>query len=220
MEAHIIEWLNLTVRWVHVIVGIAWIGASFYFVWLENNLDRRVKNPQLAGELWAIHGGGIYHLQKYKLAPETMPKHLHWFKWEAYSTWLSGVLLLNVVFYLNADIYLLANDAPLSATETVALGVAGLIGGWLGYDVLCKSPLRHQPAILGLVLLLALTATAWGLSLYMSGRAAYIHLGAIIGTMMVGNVFFVIMPAQRSLVAAVEAGDEPDPSKPTNALLR
>ncbi|MCP4788688.1 MAG: urate hydroxylase PuuD [Gammaproteobacteria bacterium] len=220
MEAHIIEWLNLTVRWVHVIVGIAWIGASFYFVWLENNLDRRVKNPQLAGELWAIHGGGIYHLQKYKLAPETMPKHLHWFKWEAYSTWLSGVLLLIVVFYLNADIYLLANDAPLSATETVALGVAGLIGGWLGYDVLCKSPLRHQPAILGLVLLLALTATAWGLSLYMSGRAAYIHLGAIIGTMMVGNVFFVIMPAQRSLVAAVEAGDEPDPSKPKNALLR
>ena len=124
MEAHIIEWLNLTVRWVHVIVGIAWIGASFYFVWLENNLDRSVKNSAIAGELWAIHGGGIYHLQKYNLAPATMPKHLHWFKWEAYSTWLSGVLLLAVVFYLNADTYLVAADSNLSANATIALGVA------------------------------------------------------------------------------------------------
>ncbi|HCH24018.1 MAG TPA: hypothetical protein DE179_06950 [Oceanospirillaceae bacterium] len=220
MEAHIIEWLNLTVRWVHVIVGIAWIGASFYFVWLENNLDRSVKNSELAGELWAIHGGGIYHLQKYNLAPTTMPKHLHWFKWEAYSTWLSGVLLLAVVFYLNADTYLVAADSSLSAAATVGLGIASLVVGWIVYDLLCKSPLRHQPAMLGLVLLLALTAAAWMFSEFMSGRAAYIHVGAIIGTMMVGNVFFVIMPAQRSLVAAIEAGKEPDPSKPKNALLR
>lgn len=220
MEAHIIEWLNLTVRWVHVIVGIAWIGASFYFVWLENNLDRSVKNPELAGELWAIHGGGIYHLQKYNLAPATMPKHLHWFKWEAYSTWITGVLLLAVVFYLNADTYLVAADSYLSAAATVAIGIGSLVAGWVVYDVLCKSPLRHQPALLGLVLLLALTASAWAFSEFMSGRAAYIHVGAIIGTMMVGNVFFVIMPAQRSLVAAIEAGTEPDASKPKNALLR
>ena len=220
MEAHIIEWLNLTVRWVHVIVGIAWIGASFYFVWLENNLDRSVKNSAIAGELWAIHGGGIYHLQKYNLAPTTMPKHLHWFKWEAYSTWISGVLLLAVVFYLNADTYLVAADSNLSANATIALGVASLVVGWIVYDLLCKSPLRHQPALLGLVLLLSLTASAWIFSEFMSGRAAYIHVGAIIGTMMVGNVFFVIMPAQRSMVAAIEAGEEPDPSKPKNALLR
>jgi len=220
MEAHIIEWLNLTVRWVHVIVGIAWIGASFYFVWLENNLDRSVKNSELAGELWAIHGGGIYHLQKYNLAPATMPKHLHWFKWEAYSTWISGVLLLAVVYYLNADTYLVAAGSSFSAAATVALGIVSLIAGWIVYDLLCKSPLRHQPAILGLVLLLALTASAWIFSEFMSGRAAYIHVGAIIGTIMVGNVFFVIMPAQRSLVAAIEASQEPDPSKPKNALLR
>ncbi len=220
MEAHLLEWMNLIVRWVHVIVGIAWIGASFYFVWLENNLDRTVKNPALAGELWAIHGGGIYHLQKYNLAPATMPKHLHWFKWEAYSTWLTGVLLLALVYYINANSYLVAPGSSLSATATIALGVAVLVIGWVAYDLLCKSPLRHQPALLGIGLILFLTAAAWGLSQFMSGRAAYIHVGAIIGTMMVGNVFFVIMPAQRSLVAAVEAGETPDPSKPKNALLR
>ncbi|MDP6968725.1 MAG: urate hydroxylase PuuD [Gammaproteobacteria bacterium] len=220
MDAHFIEWLNLMVRWVHVIVGIAWIGASFYFVWLENNLDRSVKNPELAGELWAIHGGGIYHLQKYNLAPASMPKHLHWFKWEAYTTWISGVLLLSVVFYINANTYLIAPGSELSAGATIALGVGGLVGGWLVYDLLCKSPLRHQSALLGMVLLLALTLAAWGLSHYMTGRAAYVHVGAIIGTMMVGNVFFVIMPAQRALVAAIEAGTKPDPSKPKNALLR
>ena len=220
MEAHIVEWLNLAVRWVHVIVGIAWIGASFYFVWLENNLDRSIKNPDMAGELWAIHGGGIYHLQKYNLAPQTMPKHLHWFKWEAYSTWLTGVLLLIVVFYFNADSYLVASQSALSAEMTIAIGVACLLGGWLVYDLLCKSPLRHQPMVLGLVLMAALTLVAWALSEVMSGRAAYIHVGAIIGTMMVGNVFFVIMPAQRDLVGAIEAGREPDSSKPKNALLR
>lgn len=220
MEAHIIEWLNLVVRWVHVIVGIAWIGASFYFVWLENNLDRSIKNPELAGELWAIHGGGIYHLQKYNLAPKVMPRHLHWFKWEAYSTWLTGVLLLIVVFYFNADSYLVASQSSLSPAATIGVGIGCLIGGWVVYDLLCKSPLKQQPMVLGLVLMAALTLVAWGLSEVMSGRAAYVHVGAIIGTMMVGNVFFVIMPAQRDLVGAIEAGREPDPSKPKNALLR
>ena len=136
MEAHLLEWLNLSLRWVHVIVGIAWIGASFYFVWLENNLDRQVKNQDLAGELWAIHGGGIYHLQKYKIAPTVMPKQLHWFKWEAYSTWISGVLLLSVVYYLNAATYLLLPGSPVSPVAGVAIGLGNLVMGWIVYDLL------------------------------------------------------------------------------------
>ena len=220
MEAHLLEWLNLTLRWVHVIVGIAWIGASFYFVWLENNLDRQVKNEELAGELWAIHGGGIYHLQKYNLAPKTMPKHLHWFKWEAYSSWISGVLLLSVVYYLNAATYLILPGSPVSPAAGVAIGLGSLLVGWYVYDLLCKSPLRHQPLLLGVALMLFLVATAWGFSQFMTGRAAYLHVGAIIGTMMVGNVFFIIMPAQRNLVGAIEAGTTPDPALPKNGLLR
>ncbi|MFT5069128.1 MAG: putative membrane protein, partial [Candidatus Paceibacteria bacterium] len=219
-EAHLLEWLNLTIRWVHVIVGIAWIGASFYFVWLENNLDRQVKNQELAGELWAIHGGGIYHLQKYKLAPTTMPKQLHWFKWEAYSTWISGVLLLITVYYLNAATYLILPGSPVAPAAGVAIGLGSLMIGWFVYDLLCKSSLRHQPILLGLALMLFLVLLSWGFSQFMTGRAAYLHVGAVIGTMMVGNVFFIIMPAQRNLVGAVEAGTEPDPALPKNGLLR
>ena len=220
MEAHLLEWLHLAIRWVHVIVGIAWIGASFYFVWLENNLDRQVKNEELAGELWAIHGGGIYHLQKYKLAPKTMPKHLHWFKWEAYSSWITGVLLLSVVYYLNAATYLIMPGSGVTPLMGVAIGFGSLFVGWIVYDLLCKSPLRHQPLLLGIALMLFLVFVSWGFSQFMTGRAAYLHVGAIIGTMMVGNVFFVIMPAQRNLVAAVEAGTAPDPALPKMGLLR
>ncbi len=220
MEAHLLEWLNLIIRWVHVIVGIAWIGASFYFVWLENNLDRQVKNQDLAGELWAIHGGGIYHLQKYKLAPATMPKHLHWFKWEAYSSWISGVLLLSVVYYLNAATYLILPGSPVSPAAGVVIGLGSLIMGWCVYDLLCKSALRHQPLLLGVALMVFLVLVAWGFSQFMTGRAAYLHVGAVIGTMMVGNVFYIIMPAQRNLVGAIEAGTAPDPALPKNGLLR
>ena len=220
MEAHLFEWFNLALRWVHVIVGIAWIGASFYFVWLENNLDRQVKNQDIAGELWAIHGGGIYHLQKYNLAPATMPEHLHWFKWEAYSSWITGVLLLSTVYYLNAATYLLLPGSSISPILGVAIGLGSLLMGWWVYDLLCKSPLKHQPLLLGVVLMLFLVGLSWGFSQFMTGRAAYLHVGAVIGTMMVGNVFFIIMPAQRNLVGAIEAGTEPDPALPKNGLLR
>jgi uncharacterized membrane protein len=179
-----------------------------------------VKNEELAGELWAIHGGGIYHLQKYNLAPKTMPKHLHWFKWEAYSTWISGVLLLSVVYYLNAATYLVLPGSPVSPAAGIAIGLGSLLVGWYVYDVLCKSPLRHQPLLLGVALMLFLVAIAWGFSQFMTGRAAYLHVGAVIGTMMVGNVFFIIMPAQRNLVGAIEAGTTPDPALPKNGLLR
>ncbi len=220
MEAHLIEWLNLLVRWIHMIVGIAWIGASFYFVWLENNLNRSNPREGLSGDLWAIHGGGIYHLEKYKLAPPKMPENLHWFKWEAYSTWMSGVVLLTIVFYLNPTLYLIAPGSDLAPAAAIAIGIGSLVCGWFVYTVLCDSALGKTPALLGLVLFVLLVAAAYGLTQVFSGRGAYLHVGAIIGTIMVGNVFRVIMPAQRALVKAIEENREPDPVLPAKGLLR
>jgi len=220
VEAHLTEWLNLAIRWIHMTVGVAWIGASFYFVWLENNLDRRSPREGLAGDLWAIHGGGIYHLEKYRLAPPQMPEKLHWFKWEAYSTWLSGIALLTVVYYLNPHLYLLPSGSELSPTVAVAIGIDSLIVGWFVYDGLCDSALGKRPVLLGAVLFVLLTLAAWGYSLVFGGRAAYIHTGALIGTLMVGNVFRIIMPAQRELVKAIEEGRTPDPRLPARGLLR
>ena len=220
MEAHLLEWLNLSVRWVHMITGVAWIGASFYFVWLENNLNRVNPKNGLAGDLWAIHGGGIYHLEKYKLAPPTMPDNLHWFKWEAYFTWMSGVALLCVVFYLNPTLYLLAPGSTLSGTEGVLLGIGSLFAGWFIYSFLCDSALGKRPALLGFILFVLLIAAAYGFSKVFSGRGAYLHVGAVIGTIMVGNVFRIIMPAQRALVAAIAENRTPDPALPAKGLLR
>jgi len=220
VDAHLTEWLNLSIRWIHMIVGIAWIGASFYFVWLENNLNRANPREGLSGDLWAIHGGGIYHLEKYKLAPPQMPENLHWFKWEAYTTWLSGVALLMVVYYLNPSLYLIAPGSELSPAAAIAIGFGSLIVGWFVYDLLCDSPLGRTPALLGLVLFVLVIAACWGYSQIFSGRAAYIHTGALIGTIMVGNVFRIIMPAQRALVAAIEQKRTPDPVLPAKGLLR
>ena len=214
------EWLNLSVRWVHMITGVAWIGASFYFVWLENNLNRVNPKDGLAGDLWAIHGGGIYHLEKYKLAPPTMPDNLHWFKWEAYFTWMSGVALLCVVFYANPTLYLLAPGSSLSGPEGVLLGVGSLFVGWFIYSFLCDSALGKRPALLGFILFVLLIAAAYGFSKVFSGRGAYLHVGAVIGTIMVGNVFRIIMPAQRALVAAIAENRTPDPALPAKGLLR
>ena len=214
------EWLNLSVRWIHMITGVAWIGASFYFVWLENNLNRANPKDGLAGDLWAIHGGGIYHLEKYKLAPPTMPENLHWFKWEAYFTWMSGIALLCLVFYFNPALYLIAPGSSMSGPEAVAIGIGSLIAGWFVYDFLCDSALGKRPALLGFVLFVLLVAAAFGLSKVFSGRGAYLHVGAIIGTIMVGNVFRTIMPAQRALVAAIKEGRSPDPALPAKGLLR
>ena len=220
MDPHITEWLNLAVRWVHMITGIAWIGASFYFVWLENHLDRSNPREGLSGDLWAIHGGGIYHLEKYKLAPPKMPEQLHWFKWEAYATFLSGFTLLAVVYYLNAQLYLVAPGSGLSSAAAIGISIGSLVAGWFIYTTLCDSPLGKNPALLGLVLFVLLIAAAWGFTQVFSGRAAFIHIGAIIGSIMVGNVFFIIMPAQTDLVGAINAGREPDPALPAKGLLR
>lgn len=215
-----LEWLNLSVRWVHMITGVAWIGASFYFVWLENNLNRVNPRSGLAGDLWAIHGGGIYHLEKYKLAPPSMPDNLHWFKWEAYFTWMSGIALLCVVFYWNPTVYLLAPGSSLSGPEGVALGLGSLLVGWFVYSFLCDSALGKRPALLGVILFVLLIAAAYGFSKVFSGRGAYLHVGAVIGTIMVGNVFRIIMPAQRALVAAIAENRTPDPALPAKGLLR
>ncbi|MGE8361600.1 urate hydroxylase PuuD [Pseudomonas sp.] len=220
MEAHLTEWLNLGIRWIHMITGIAWIGASFYFVWLENNLNRANPRDGLSGDLWAIHGGGIYHLEKYKLAPPKMPENLHWFKWEAYATWLSGVALLLVVYYLNPALYLVKPGTDLAPELAILIGFGSMIAGYIAYHFLCDSPLGKRPALLGVVLFVLLIAAAYGFNQIFSGRAAYIHVGAIIGTIMVGNVFFTIMPAQRALVKAIEENTTPDPTLPAKGLLR
>ena len=220
MEAHLTEWLNLSIRWVHMITGVAWIGASFYFVWLENNLNRSNPRDGLSGDLWAIHGGGIYHLEKYKLAPPKMPENLHWFKWEAYFTWLSGVALMLVVYYLNPSLYLVKPGVDLAPELAIVIGFGSMIAGYVAYHFLCDSALGKRPALLGAVLFVLLIAAAYAFSQIFSGRAAYIHVGAIIGTIMVGNVFFTIMPAQRALVKAIEDGTTPDPTLPAKGLLR
>ena len=220
MEAHFTEWLNLGIRWIHMITGIAWIGASFYFVWLENNLNRSNPREGLSGDLWAIHGGGIYHLEKYKLAPPKMPENLHWFKWEAYATWLSGIALMLVVYYLNPSLYLIKPGVELAPAMGIVIGFGSMIAGYVAYHFLCDSPLGKRPALLGAVLFVLIIAAAYGFSQIFSGRAAYIHVGAIIGTIMVGNVFFTIMPAQRALVKAIEENTTPDPTLPAKGLLR
>ena len=222
MEHHIYEWLNLLLRWIHFIVGVAWIGASFYFNWLENNLDRKPpQDEELAGNLWAIHGGGFYHLRKFKTAPAELPAVLHWFKWEAYTTWLSGFFLLVVVYYLNARLFLLEPGlATLTAGKAIALGLATLIGSWFIYDGMCRSALKRVPLLLAACVFAYLVILAWLLSGVFSGRAAYIHVGAAIGTMMVGNVFFVIIPAQKEMVAALSEKRPLDRKFGENGLLR
>ncbi len=223
MNPHIIEWLNLLVRWIHVIVGVAWIGASFYFVWLENNLERGTEGlpDDIAGDLWAIHGGGFYYLRKFKVAPAKMPPHLHWFKWEAYATWLSGVALMIIVYYLNASVYMVDPAVmDLSAASAIGIGVAALVVGWGFYDVMCHTPLLKKPTLMLVVMFSFLTACGWGLSELLSARAAYIHVGAMIGTMMAGNVLMVIIPSQRRLVEAAEKGEAPDPWQGEYAGLR
>ena len=225
MEAYIIDWLNLLVRWLHVIAGVAWIGASFYFVWLDNHLvapkDPADDDKGVGGEVWSVHGGGFYHAQKYKVAPQQLPDHLQWFKWEAYTTWLSGIFLTALVYWYGAEVYLIDRSvAELSVPAAVGIAVLFIVGGWLVYDLLCKSPLARDERAFAAVLLLLSSALAWGLCQLFSGRGAYIHFGAVLGTIMVANVFFVIIPGQKKMVAAAERGDVPDPAPGIQAKQR
>jgi len=212
-----LDWLNLLVRWLHVITGIAWIGASFYFVWLDNSIRPPAPGSELAkkgvsGELWAVHGGGFYNPQKYLVAPAELPKELHWFKWEAYSTWLSGIALLTIAYYFNAQAMMIDKSvADISSLQAVGIGIGTLVVGWTVYDLLCRSPLGKHDLWFGVVVFVLIVAAAFGLTHVLSGRAAYIHVGALIGTIMVGNVLMLIIPGQRKMVEAMSAGRMPDP---------
>ncbi|MBA3898026.1 MAG: urate hydroxylase PuuD [Sphingomonadaceae bacterium] len=211
MAVDLFEWLNLAIRWLHVTAGIAWIGASFYFVWLDNHLTPP-KQGEASGEVWSVHGGGFYHKQKYQVAPSEMPADLHWFKWEAYWTWISGFSLLILVYYVGAGTNLVdPAKAVLSPTAAIAIGLGALALGWLVYDLLCRSRLGDDNRLLGAAWFAVLFAAAIGLDRLFNARGAYLHVGAIIGTVMVGNVFFVIIPNQRKVVAALASGRTPDP---------
>ncbi len=222
IEAHVLDWLHLVIRWAHVVFGIAWIGASFYFIFLENSLNRTENlRDELAGNLWAIHGGGFYYIEKYKIAPGEIPKTLHWFKYEAYFTWLTGFILLLLVYYFNAQVYMLDPAVSgISAGTAIAIGIGTLITGWFIYDFLCRTSLLQQKKTFAIVGFLIITVIAYILSHLISGRAAFMHVGALIGTIMVGNVFFTIIPAQKAMVRAAKKGLPLDPNLGKYAGLR
>ena len=214
MGAYYLDWLNLFFRWFHVIAGVAWIGASFYFVWLDLSLR---KPPQwktdkgISGDLWAVHGGGFYEIAKYKLEPEQMPKTLHWFKWEAYTTWLTGMAMLSIVYYANATAYLIdpSKVAFGSSVGAISTSLLFLFGSYFIYEVIVRSHLGKNSLIFSSIIFILLIIACWGSYQLFSDRASFIHIGAILGTVMAGNVFFGIMPAQRALVDCVRRGEKP-----------
>ena len=223
MDPYANEWLDLLVRWLHVVAAIAWIGSSFYFIALDNHLrppkDEADAERGVGGEAWEIHGGGFYQVQKYRLAPKTLPEPLYWFKWEAYTTWLSGFALLIVLYYFNANTFLIDKSvADLRPWQAISISVALLIAAWLVYDGLCR--LIPNDVALAAVLLVLVTLAAWGVSHLFSGRAEYIQIGAMLGTMMAGNVFFVIIPAHWELIRAKQAGREPSAAAGLRAKQR
>jgi uncharacterized membrane protein len=223
MDPYANEWLDLLVRWLHVVAAIAWIGSSFYFIALDNHLrppkDEADAEQGVGGEAWEIHGGGFYQVQKYRVAPKTLPEPLYWFKWEAYTTWLSGFALLIVLYYFNANTYLIDKSvADLRPWQAIAISVALLVAAWLVYDGLCR--VIPNDVALAAVLLVLVTLAAWGVSHLFSGRAEYIQIGAMLGTMMAGNVFFVIIPAHWELIRAKQAGREPSAAAGLRAKQR
>ncbi|MDB5224248.1 MAG: urate hydroxylase PuuD [Chitinophagaceae bacterium] len=222
MEGHVMEWLNIVVRVMHITFGIAWIGASFYFVFLENALNRTENvRDELAGNLWAIHGGGFYYLEKYKTAPKTIPKHLHWFKYEAYFTWISGFSLLFIVYYFNAKGFLIdTNVFDMSPAAAITTGIGSFVIGWLVYDIFCKTSLIKKGIWFALIGFTIACGFAWFYCYVFSARAAYIHFGAMLGSIMVANVFFVIIPSQKAMVKAAKEGKPLNPELGKHAGLR
>jgi len=218
MDAYLLDWLNLLVRWLHLIAGIAWIGASFYFVMLDNSLSPPAKGADrergVFGELWAVHGGGFYESQKFLTGPkgEPLTENLHWSKWEAYTTWLSGMGLLALIYWIGAGTYLIDKSVlDISAGTGIAISVAVIVGGWLVYDGLCRL-LRGRENLLAAIVFAFVVFVCWALFHIFGARAAYVHAGVMIGTIMVANVFFVIIPGQKKMVADIRAGRVPDPA--------
>jgi uncharacterized membrane protein len=215
VEAYLIEWASLLLRWLHLIVGIAWIGSSFYFVWLDNSLtppeDGALREKGVAGELWAVHGGGFYNPQKYLVAPATLPHDLHWFKWEAYSTWITGFLLISALYYSQAATWMVdPARAALSPVAAVVIGLATLAGGWMVYDWLCRILIERSQVLFGAIFYGFVVLMAWLLTHLISGRAAFIHIGAMIATIMSANVYFWIIPGQKKTIAQMQRGEVPD----------
>ena len=218
MDAYLLDWVNLLLRWAHVIVAIAWIGSSFYFVFLDNSLTKPVdpvlKDKGVDGELWAVHGGGFYHPQKYLVAPKVMPEHLHWFYWESYSTWLTGFALFTVLYLFNAGTFLVDKSVyDWSATAAIAASLGFLVVCWLVYDIICRAfgQKKNGDLIVGAGVLVAIVLASWAASQLFAGRAAFLLVGAMIATAMSANVFFWIIPGQRTVIAQMKAGEPVDP---------
>ena len=217
VDPYLVDWLDLVFRWFHVAAAIVWIGTSFYFVALDSHLlppeDERDRERGVGGETWEIHGGGFYRVEKFRVAPHALPEPLHWFKWEAYWTWLSGFALFTVLYYLQPHTYLIdPSVAKLSDAEAIGASIGLLVAAWFVYDALCRTVAKRSEAALAACMLVLVTGTAYGVTHLFSARAAYLQVGAMLGTIMVANVFFVIIPAHWELVRAKEAGREPDPA--------
>jgi uncharacterized membrane protein len=213
VETVLTEWLSLIIRWLHVVAGIAWIGSSFYFIHLDLSLQSRSDQPRgVQGDAWQVHGGGFYHMVKYLVAPSRMPDELTWFKWEAYTTWLSGFALLVIVYYLGAELYLIDKSVlDLTAPMAAAVAFGSLVLAWLLYEALCRSPLGRHEVALALVGYVFLVGLTYAFTHVFSGRGAFTQIGALIGTIMVANVFIIVIPNQKKTVAALLAGKAPDP---------
>ncbi|NBQ51192.1 MAG: cysteine desulfurase, partial [Marivivens sp.] len=216
------DWAAFAVRWLHVITAMAWIGSSFYFIALDLGL-RKVPNLPVGahGEEWQVHGGGFYHIQKYLVAPENMPDHLTWFKWESYTTWLSGAALLMIIYWVGGELYLIdPAKADLALWQGILISAASLSIGWLVYDFLCKSPLGERPTVLMVLLFVLLVVMGWAYNQVFTGRAVMLHLGAFTATIMTANVFLIIMPNQRIVVKDLQEGRTPDAKYGKIAKLR
>ncbi|HEV2000212.1 MAG TPA: urate hydroxylase PuuD [Xanthobacteraceae bacterium] len=219
MDVFVADWLNLALRWAHLVVGIGWIGTSFYFIALDYGLRREQGTaPGVLGAAWQVHGGGFLHVEKYAVAPPRLPEHLIWFRWEAYLTWVTGFGLLVVQYYWNARAYLIdptvADIAPVTA---IAVAVASLVLGWLIYDALCRSFADKQPMLLAIAVFVLIAGAAYLLGLVLSGRGAFIHVGSLVGTIMTANVFLIIIPNQKKLTAQLIRGEGRTPSSAPSA---
>ena len=213
IEIILLEWLEFAVRWVHIITAIAWIGSSFYFIALDLGLKKNSSLPYgVTGEEWQVHGGGFYNIQKYSIAPPNLPQDLIWFKWESYSTWLSGFFLLAIVYYGGADLYLIDTEiADINNFQAILISLGSILFGWIIYNTVCKSPLGNNSNLLLLLLFFFLLFLSLFYTSIFSGRAAFLHLGAITATLMTANVFFIIIPNQKIVVSDLKAGRKPDP---------